>query len=897
MRLMHATRWIGAFIVALSASANLTAAADTPATPSAAPFSFDAAPGRLPKDVVPLSYVIHIIPDASSKTIAGTEKIALDVRRPTAKIVFNSLNERLSAVFFDGKPVVGVDSHDDTQLTTVTLAAPAGKGRHTLAFSYVGKIETAPQGLFAQPYRKPGGGDGLLLSTQFEATDARRMFPCWDEPAFRAVYQLSATVPATWVTVSNMPIAKRVANGALATTTFAPSPKMPSYLVEFSAGDLAEISGQSGATKLNVWAVRGQEQDGKIALANATQILADYNEYFGYPFPLPKLDSIAVPGGFQGAMENWGAITYNDQALLVTPSSTVGQRQEIYSIQAHEMAHQWNGDLVTMGWWDDIWLNESFASWRSAKETDLRNPTWNWWEGQDAYKEGAMDADARTTAHPIAQHVTDELKAMSAFDPQITYSKGQAVLRMLEAYVGPDTFRDGIRKYMKARAFSNATSADLWNALDSTSGKDISGIAKKWIEQPGFPVVSVAATCDAGGQRTIALSQRRFLLRGSDPDNLRWNVPVDIRVGADGTPTTILLSPEGQTLAAGTCSEPLSANAGAVGYYRVAYDDATLALDRKNFAALPNADKIVMLDDQWSLVQSGAAKLPSYLGLAEAMGTDLDARAWEQITRSLSTVERDERNTPGYDKFVAYARTVVKPVADRLGWDDLPTEAPDVQKLRHAVLADLGAWGDPDTLAEAKRRFAGFVANRASVPPDEQVALLSIVAVNADQATFDQLHAIAKSAKNETEAQRYYSALMNVRDPQLTTQALAIALSPEIPAQAEAMRVRLVFDTANYQPQIAWQSFTKNADRLLAPMSSYGPLVLAQYVPEGFWNAVPLPQLESWIKARIPAELAPELSRGMEAATIRSDQKRALVPAADAYVAAAGLHYSAKSQK
>ncbi len=455
----------------LSAALTGTAAAAPPAPAPAAPFSFDAAPGRLPKTVVPLDYAIAITPDATAKTLSGTESIAIQVRKPTATIVFNSLNERLTGTRFDGADVAKVDSNDDTQLTTVTLARPAAIGRHTLTFAYTGKLETSPQGLFVQPYAKPGGGDGVLISTQFEATDARRMFPCWDEPAFRATYSLTATVPAAWTVTSNMPVANRVANGALATTTFLRSPKMPSYLVEFSAGDLAHISGQSGATNIGVWAVRGQEQDGQIALANAQQILADYNEYFGYAFPLPKLDSIAIPGGFSGAMENWGAITYNDQVLLATTSSTVGQRQEIFSTQAHEMAHQWNGDLVTMGWWDDLWLNESFASWRAAKETDLRNPTWNWWEVQDADKEGAMDADAHTTSHPIQQHVTDELKAMSAFDPAITYSKGQAVLRMLEAYLGPDTFRDGIRSYMKARAFSNATSADLWNALSSTSGK------------------------------------------------------------------------------------------------------------------------------------------------------------------------------------------------------------------------------------------------------------------------------------------------------------------------------------------------------------------------------------------------------------------------------------------
>ena len=385
-------------------------------------------------------------------------------------------------------------SDDNTQLTTVTLAKPVSAGMHTLGFAYTGQIETKPQGLFAQPFVKPDGGKDVLLSTQFESTDARRMFPCWDEPAFRTTFTLTATIRADWKVVSNMPEAHSVRHGATTTTTFCScSPKMPAYLVEFSAGDLARITDHVAKTKVRVWAVRGQEQYGKTALANAKVILADYNHYFGVPFPLRKLDLIAVPGGFIGAMENWGAITYNDQNLLVTPASTLENKQRVFSIEAHEMAHQWNGDLVTMGWWDDLWLNESFASWRGAKETDLRYPSWKWWEAEDGAKEGAMAADAQPNSHAIQQHVTDELQAANAFDPQITYDKGQAVLRMFEAFLGPDTFRNGIVAYLKAHAYSNATSADLWNALSKASGRDISAIASGWTEQAGFPVVSVAA--------------------------------------------------------------------------------------------------------------------------------------------------------------------------------------------------------------------------------------------------------------------------------------------------------------------------------------------------------------------------------------------------------------------
>jgi aminopeptidase N len=845
--------------------------------------------------VVPLDYSIAIVPDAAAGTLTGTESVTLKFRQATATIVLNSLNETLHHVRLDGKPVLSVASSDKEQLTTISLRTPTAVGRHTLSFSYRGKMEHGPRGLFAQPYVRPDGGKGVLISTKFESTDARRMFPCWDEPAFRATFELTATVAADLAVVSNMPIAKRVVHNDLATTTFQRSPKMPTYLVEFSAGDLAEISGEVGGVKLGVWAVRGQEKNGAVALSNAQQILADYNDYFGYAYPLPKLDSIAVPGGFSGAMENWGAITYNDQLLLLTPSSTVRNRQDVFSVQAHEMAHQWNGDLVTMGWWDDIWLNESFASWRASKETDMRNPTWNWWEGQDESKEDAMKADARTTSHAIQQHVTDELQVTNAFDPAITYHKGEAVLRMLEAYIGPDTFRDGIRSFIKAHAFSNATSTDLWIALSAASGRNVGEIAAGWIEQPGFPLVSVAASCDPQGKRTIVLSQRRFLLQGSDPHPSHWSVPLQIRAGADGTPQPLLLTQDSQSAAAGRCDQPLSVNAGAIGYYRVAYDDATLRLNTQNFDSLSDADRIALLDDQWALVEAGQQQLGRYLALVSSMGTDLDERAWSQIADALGVIEYDERGTPGHDAFAAFARSILRPVADRLGWDNKPEETPGRQRLRRTVIGDLGGWGDQEIVAEAHKRFAAFLTDRAAIRPDDQAVILGIVARNADAATFDQLHAVAKAANDETELRRYYLALMQVRDPQLAAKAATIALAPEIPPQADATRLRLVAELNAENPQLAWATFTQNLDALMVPQGRYGPLITAQYSPEIFWNSAPLDQVETWVRAHVPAEMADNIARGMETARFKFAEKTTLTQAADDYLRSNSVKHGAAS--
>ena len=854
---------------------------------AAAPFDFDANPGRLPKNVIPLAYEVSLVPHVDTLSLSGEEKVRLKFRAQSTSIQFNSLNEKLERVSFDGKPVQAVESDDAKQITTITLMRAAAVGEHVLSFAFTGKVETSPQGLFAQNYTRSDGAKGVLLSTQMEATDARRMFPCWDEPAFRASIRLSVSIPAAWASVSNMPIAKREVHGDVATVSFGETPKMPSYLIEFTAGELRELAAKKGNTELGVWAVAGEEQKGATALANAQQILSDYDEYFAFPYPLPKLDSIAVPGGFSGAMENWGAITYNDQLLLVGPESTVTDRQLVYSVQAHEMAHQWFGDLVTMAWWDQIWLNESFASWRAAKETAARNPSWHWWEKEDDSKEIAMRADARASSHPVERPVLDELQADESFDPDITYNKGQALLRMLESYLGEDVFRDGIRRYMKMRAYSNATSTDLWQSLSAASGKDIGQVAGDWTTRPGFPLVSVSAACDAGGMRTITFHQARFLLGGGSGNGGQnaapWHVPLRVRVGA-GVPNSVMLQIDGQTAAAGRCDERLSVDADAVGYYRVQYDAATLATNTAQFGNSADGDRIALLDDQWALVEAGLAPLGSYLMLATGMNDDMDARAWTQIAGALSVVEYAERGSPGHDAFAAFARSVLKPAAQRLGWQVRADEAPDAASLRQTLLAALGSWDDPETISEAKRRFQTFLTDPATLAADQQPAVLSTVAQNADAATFAQLHQLAKTAKNQTERQRYYSALAPVRDPLFAAQVIQIALSDELPPQAATMRVRLVLQLAPRFHQLSWNAFTANREKLLEPFPASTSLFIGQRVPDVYWDSLPLAQLEAWVKANIPAEASETMERGMQTARAKLAEKQALIPAADAYL-------------
>jgi aminopeptidase N len=859
-----------------------TAAAD-------APFRFDSTPGRLPKTVVPRDYRLTIIPHPRELTLDGTEHVTLDVRRPTATLVFNALNLRFSQARVDGGAVASITPDDREQRATVRLARPLAPGRHVLDLAFTGRLETEPQGMFRQSYAAPGGSAATLLATQFESTDARRMFACWDEPAFRATFALSIVIPAGWQAVSNMPVVARTRRGPRATIAFARTPAMPTYLLEVTAGDIAALRGaDAGGTRHEIWAVRGRERQGVYALANSKQILADYDAYFGVRFPLPRLASIAVPGGFPGAMENWGAIVYNDQLLLLDRDPGGEQEQTIYSVQAHEMAHQWFGDLVTPAWWDDLWLNESFASWMAAKQTAAAHPAWRWWQNQDADKEVAMNADAFIHTHPIEQPVADDTEAEAAFDSEITYAKGQAFLRMLEAYVGARPFRSGIRTYVRRRAYSNATAADLWSALEAGSGKPVEALARAWIRTAGFPLVTVTATCGPGGLRTIALRQDRFLITGAGGAHPLWTIPVGIASGSSA-PTYILLTQrERAGIAAGRCGEPLRANAGNLGFYRVAYDAPSAAANRAAFRALPADDKIEMLDDAWALASAGKARLDAYFALVSALGGDQNPRAWEQIAGALAAIDRDERGLTGQSAFEAYARGALAPLAVGLGFDPQPGDSPARAKLRHEMLSDLGAWGDSNALDWARLQFTRIEVNRESVGAADQAVALRIVAEHADAATFERLIALVRSARGEAEFARYSRALAAVRDPRLAAKVLQIALSAAFPAQAESERLHLVFAVASGHPALAYRFLKANADRLFELNSVEESVAIAQEIPELFWDAAPVAEVAAWVKARTPPQAAPELARGTERATFHRLSRARLDAQADAFTKTVG---------
>src|SRR5213079_1178859 len=456
-----------------------------------------------------------------------------------------------------------------------------------------------------------------------------------------------------------------------------------------------------GSTQIRVITTKGKAELGRYALEASAQILQYYNDYFGVPYPLPKLDQIAVPGGFGGAMENWGGITYFESTLLFDPkNSSADTKQNIYEVLAHEIAHMWFGDLVTMAWWDNLWLNEGFASWMGSKCTAQFNPQWEVWLARELprdptrrtgiAKEAAMEGDARSTTHPIQQPVATEAEANSALD-DITYKKGQSFLRMLESFLGEDVFRDGVRRYIAAHEYSNSTTADLWNALSEASKKPVGEIAAGWTEQPGFPVVKVKR--EEGNK--VSLTQERFTVNFGNAPLLEWKIPLTYAVVGEA-PATLLMANKAGHLQNIPTDRALKLNVNGAGNYRVEYDEPSWNLLLQTLPQMGVEDRVDLLSDAWALVQANRASVSRYFELVDKLPSSTELAEREQIINVLDFINRLLIGRPEREKFQAYARSILRPTFDALGWDPKDGEPATAGNLRASLINALGDLNDQE---------------------------------------------------------------------------------------------------------------------------------------------------------------------------------------------------------
>ncbi|HEU0208303.1 MAG TPA: M1 family metallopeptidase [Candidatus Udaeobacter sp.] len=848
------------------------------------PFNFNETPGKLPKTVVPAEYSVRIVPNIDNFTFGGTETVKLNARRPVHQLVLNALELKIEAASVDGNdlPASAINIGKENELLTLGLPSELTVGDHTLALRFTGKINQQGQGLFYMHYQEQGSGTRkVMLGTQFEATDARRFFPCWDEPAFRARFQLSVVVPENWLAVSNMSVESEKKIGDEKEVRFAPTPPMSSYLNVFVAGELDVIESRIGPTQIRVITTKGKAELGRYALEASGQILRYYNDYFGVPYPLPKLDQIALPGGFGGAMENWGGITYFESTLLFDPkNSSEETKQSIYEVLAHEMAHMWFGDLVTMAWWDNLWLNEGFASWMGSKCTAHFNPQWEVWQARELprdptrrtgiAREAAMEGDARSTTHSIQQPITTEAEANSAFD-DITYKKGQSFLRMLESFLGENVFCDGVRRYIAAHKYSNTTTADLWNALSEASKKHVAEIAAGWTEQPGFPVVKVEREPDG----KIQLTQERFTVNFNNAPPLLWNIPLTYSVGGKG-PTTLLMTDKMAELRNIPAGRAVKLNVNGAGNYRVEYDGPSWNLILDDLPKLSLEDRVNLLSDSWALVEAGRAPVSLYFGLVEKLPDSTELGEREQIIEVIDFINRLMIGSQQREQFQRYARSLLRVTFRALGWEPRAGEPVSAVTLRASLIHALGDLNDPEIIAGCRARFEKFLTYPESLGADLRPAVLAVVGRYADEKTWDKLHELGLKTTSSEEKQNYYIALTEATDPKLVKKTLSIALTEELPTSRAVFLVGRVARNSDH-PELAWEFAMANMKILLGKVDAAG---MNRYTPSLFTffsDESRAGELTAYAKKNLPVASAPEVAKAVDEIQFRAEFKKRVV--------------------
>ncbi|MES2015750.1 MAG: M1 family metallopeptidase [Pseudomonadota bacterium] len=859
---------------------SLLAAALLTALPALAeaPFSFAATPGKLPKDVLPLRYAAHLKPDLANATFVGSETVEIDVLKSTSTIMLNAASLQIDAASLAGRAIGQLKLtpllDEARQTLTFKLAQPIAPGRYQLALKFHGAINREARGLFHLEY-KSGASAQSLIATNMEPSDTRRLLPSWDEPAFRANFKLTVDLPARYKAYSNMPVETLdKIDGGLQRVSFRTTPKMASYLLVLVAGDLERSSVKQDGVEIGVVTTAGKQASAAYALKSTGELLKYYNGYFGQPYPLPKLDQIAIPGGFNGAMENWGGIVYNDISLLVDPkTSPDAMFTTSFGTNAHEMAHQWFGNLVTMAWWDNLWLNEGFASWMATKASEHFHPEWRAQLQFQATREDVMSLDARKTAHAIQASIETEEQAADAFDA-ITYAKGEAFLRMLEAYLGEDTFRKGIRAYLAKHQYANTTSADLWAALEKASGKPVQKLASDWTTQAGFPLIKVAQSCD-NGRRRITLSQEQYRTDDAASDKRLWNVPVQL-ASVNGKPWYALLTGASGTFYQAGCDGALVVDPAGVGYYRVQYDDAGVDALAAQAGKLPDSARLKLLADSWSMVKSGRAPLDGYLKLVSRYGDEPRLAIWGVMLDSFDALAFYAEGEPERPLVRRRLIGIVAPKFAQLGWTEKSGESGEDRQLRPLLARALASAGDPDAIAHGKALFQRYLADPASISSAMLEFAIEVAARDADATVYEVLAARAIHATSAEESERFGRALIGATDPALAARTLQMALSPALPTQQTSRIVPSVAQSGH--AALAWQFAIANREALMKDLESVAVNSWFPSLVANSMNPADADMMEAYVARHFGPDAQVEAQRVGHAIRIRAVLKQRLLP-------------------
>jgi len=778
---------------------------------------------RLPSTVRPTHYDLAFAIDLAHERFDGTETIQVEVEEPTSHIVLNALEITFRDVTIGtgaSAQAATVTLDENAQSATLAVRNMLPRGPSTIQIRYAGVLSTNLRGFYISKTKAR-----KYAVTQFESTDARRAFPCFDEPAFKATFAVTLTLDRGDSAISNGKVLSDTPGPGVTqhTMKFATSPRMSSYLVAMAVGDFKCLEGAADAIPIRICATPDKTDFGRIALDSAQQILKFYNTYYVIKYPFGKLDIVAVPDFAAGAMENTAAIFYRETDLLAdSKSASVATRKTIASILAHEMAHQWFGDLVTMEWWDDIWLNEGFATWMANKPLAAARADWNIAVDETEESRSALNLDALKSTRPIHADVSTPAQIDEAFDG-IAYEKGAAVLRMVENYVGPEAFRTGINAYLQAHAYKNAASEDLWKAIAAASGKPVERILPTFVNQPGVPLLEVSSTC-VNDRTTVTLTQRRFFSNSASTDDGRWQIPVCLKRAGQSSPACEVLTEASRAITlSGACSPWIFANAGARGYYRTAYSsDLLRGIAPHVETDLTASERLMLLDDEWAMVRAGRHTVGDYLTLLSGYGNEHTSGVLQEATSRLGFIDAYLTTDATRTAFEHFASGLLRPLFDDVGLTTAASDPDERRALRATVIAALGGVGnDPEVVSKARSALDRALAGGPALDPTTATSVIPTAAAHGDATLFDALAAAADRATSPEDQYRYLYALADFRDPALIDRGLQRVLSPQIRNQDAAIYLGHFFGNPAARTR-AWTFLTERWAELAPKVGIFG---------------------------------------------------------------------------
>ena len=741
-------------------------------------------PYRLPTVARPTRYDLRLTPSLPEATFAGSVSIQLDIGHETPWLVLNAAELTISSCTVDGASAAwSLDEATDRLI--VTPSAPIAAGTSTLAIEFAGILNDKLRGFYRSTYVDSDGVQQVIATTQMQSTDCRRAFPCWDEPEFKAVFGVTLDVESGLTAISNGPEVDRQEGGGRTVIRFADTMVMSSYLVAFVVGrlettDPIDVNG----IPLRIVHVPGKDHLTEFGLDVGAFSLRWFEEYYGITYPSDKVDLVALPDFSAGAMENLGCITFRENLLLLDPAtSTQNERESVADVVSHELAHMWFGDLVTMRWWNGIWLNEAFATFMEIAACDAYRPDWDRWTTFGLERTMAFETDSLASTRPVEFEVRSPADCEGMFDV-LTYQKGGALLRMLEQYLGVDRFRAGVSHYLRTHSYANTETNDLWDAIEATSGEPVRRIMDSWIWQPGYPIVSASLASTSDGSTALSLSQQRFRFESDDStDHPVWAIPVHISNG--GVTTSVLL--DDTTLAEPVVladpDGPVIVNAGGHGFFRVDYaDDLRARLDANVLASMTTLERYNLVDDAWSSTLAGRLSAVELLTFLDGFRDEPDYAVWQAVVMALRGLGRivSEDATPA---FQARVRSLVVPALERLG-EPADGDTDLTSKLRGLLVGAAGVLGnDVGTQARCREWYDSATRDASTVDPELAAAATSVVASTGDVDTYAHMLERFRSGATPQEQLRHLYALTEFDDEALLLRTCEFAMSDAVKTQ------------------------------------------------------------------------------------------------------------------